>query len=240
MSDFNDWIIPGGGGSGITLSDVPDAAVGTKGITRLSSAPAVAATPIAVGDNDTRMLAGFPHAAYADYIYNGSQFLRENISRRNAADVGNLASALTSGVMTLVPVPVIAGDILATATWHSGNTGSASISNLWSAIYDSAATPNLLRQSTDTGATTWSANSTKVFTFATSYTVPANGYVWCALMLTGTVTPLSGWTSGKQFITTGSGGQITSAATGGSSLTTTAPNTVTLTAAASIPYVYIK
>jgi lysophospholipase L1-like esterase len=35
---------------------VADAALATKGITRLSAAPAVAATPIAVGDNDQRIL----------------------------------------------------------------------------------------------------------------------------------------------------------------------------------------
>lgn len=44
-------------GSGITIppSGLPDASLATKGITRLSAAPAIPTSPIAVGDNDPRV-----------------------------------------------------------------------------------------------------------------------------------------------------------------------------------------
>ena len=40
---------------GVAIAGAPDASVGVKGITRLSSTPVAPTTPIAVGDNDARM-----------------------------------------------------------------------------------------------------------------------------------------------------------------------------------------
>jgi hypothetical protein len=42
-------------GVSLPIGGIPDAAVGTKGVTRLSVAPVAAVTPIAVGDNDPRV-----------------------------------------------------------------------------------------------------------------------------------------------------------------------------------------
>jgi hypothetical protein len=54
---------------GIAIAGAPDAATGTKGIAKMSFAPAVSTEPIAVGDNDPRV----PTAAQVGYIPTADQ-----------------------------------------------------------------------------------------------------------------------------------------------------------------------
>jgi hypothetical protein len=166
----------------------------------------------------------------------GTAYYRSNMRRLDAvADTG----ALTTQVMTSVPIYLRKGDIVTSLTFRSGATAAVSPTNQWAALYSSAATPALLAQSADAGSAAWGATTNKTFTLSSPVTITADGWYWAAIMVkAGTVPSLIGVsTTASAGITTG---EKNLAQTSGSALTATAPATIASpTAAATVPLVIL-
>jgi hypothetical protein len=166
----------------------------------------------------------------------GAAFYRANMQRLLAgADTG----ALTTQVMTSVPVYLRRGDVVTNLTFRSGATAAGTPTNWWFALYSSAATPALLGQSADQLTAAWAATTNKTLPLASPVTITAEGVYWAAVMVKATTVPTLVGVS-----TTASAGIATGeknlAQTSGSALTTTAPATIASpTAAATVPLVIL-
>jgi len=173
------------------------------------------------------------HLAGADP---GAAFYRSNMRRLDAvADTG----ALTTQVMTSVPVYLRKGDIVTSITARSGATAAGTPTNYWFALYSSAATPALLGQSADQLTAAWAATTNKTLALASPVTITADGWYWVGIMVKATTPPSLVGVS-----TTASAGIVTGeknlAQTSGSALVGTAPATIaTPTAAATVPLVIL-
>lgn len=148
-------------------------------------------------------------------------------------------SALTSGVMLAVAMPLQQGDLVTSLTFVSATTAAGTPTNWWFALYDDAATPALISQSTDQTSTAWAANTAKTLALGTSYVVPHSGVYNAAIMVAATTVPtLLGHSVG---IAAAAGSVLSSkilAQTSGSGLTTTAPATIASpTTVANVPLV---
>lgn len=159
--------------------------------------------------------------------------LRANLRRSECG--GNLA-ALTTQVMTAVALHLRAGDVITNLTFCSATTAAGTPTNWWFALYDTAATPALLRQTADQTSTAWAANTAKTVALATPYTVPTTGVYYAAVMVKATTPPTlvgASLHTGAAVVT----GQKVLAVTSGSSLTDTAPATLaTPTTVGTVPY----
>ncbi|MFB7908117.1 hypothetical protein ACFC1T_16930 [Kitasatospora sp. NPDC056076] len=166
----------------------------------------------------------------------GAAFYRCNMPRLlAAADTG----ALTTQVMTSVPIYLRKGDVVTSLTFRSGATAASAPTNQWAALYSSAATPALLSQSADATTAAWGATTNKAFALASPVTITADGWYWAALMVKATTPPSLVGVS-----TTAAAGIVTGeknlAQTSGSALTGTAPATIaTPTAVATVPLVIV-
>lgn len=151
-------------------------------------------------------------------------------------------SALTTQVMTAVAIPLQVGDVVTNISFRSGATAAGTPTNWWFALYDNAATPNLLAQTADQTSGAWAANTTKTLALATAQTITAAGVYYLACMVKATTPPtLVGFTG----FASAFGGVLTAdkalAVTSGSSLTTTAPSTLaTPTNVATAPYAVVS
>ncbi|PBC80116.1 hypothetical protein BX265_4952 [Streptomyces sp. TLI_235] len=167
----------------------------------------------------------------------GATFYRSNMRRLDAtADTG----ALTTQVMTSVPIYLRKGDVVTSLTFRSGATAAGTPTNQWAALYSSAATPALLAQSADGTSAAWAATTNKTFTLASAVTITADGWYWAAIMVKATTVPslVGASTTASAGITTG---EKNLAQTSGSALTATAPATIaTPTAAATVPLVIVN
>ena len=175
------------------------------------------------------------------WLNNGSPstFLKDNFNRLFSS---SNAAALTTQVMLSTPVHLDAGDIVTNITFMSGGTAAGTPTNWWFALYSNAATPALLAQSADQTTTAWAANTAKTLALATAQTITSPGLYWAAVMVKATTVPtLAGITLQNAASSTGAvSGQVVLAQTSGSSLTTTAPATITSgTAVATVPYVVL-
>lgn len=170
----------------------------------------------------------------------GSNRIRENFPRWNiSATVGNVA-ALTTQVMTSVALYLEQGDLVTNLTFTSGTTAAGTPTNWWFALYSTAATPALLRQTADQTTTAWAANTAKTVALATTYTVPASGIYYAAVMVKATTVPTLAGITLHNAVESGAivTGQKILAVTSGATLTTTAPSTIaTPTTVATVPYV---
>lgn len=92
-----------------------------------------------------------------------------------------------TGRLSLHAIRLKAGDVLTTASFMSGTTAGATLTHVWFALYD--ANRALLRVTNDDTAATWAANTVKTLTFATSYTVPADGTYYLGIVVVGTTMP---------------------------------------------------
>lgn len=183
----------------------------------------------------------FPARYGEDFLRNGSPagLMRESFPRW--ACTTDL-TAPTTQVMTSVAVPLQAGDIITSITFKSGATAAGSPTNWWFALYSSAETPALLAQTADQTSTAWAANTAKTVALATPQLITAPGIYYAAFMMkASTVTSLVGRTLALAGASTGSiTGQKVLAQTSGSSLTATAPATITsATTSALVPYVVL-
>lgn len=174
------------------------------------------------------------------WLSNGqpSGCFRESLPFGRLQGLNNMASPGT-GVMLSVALPLQAGDIVTSLTFLSGATAAATPTNWWFALYDTAATAALLRQTADQTSTAWAANTAKTVALATSYTVPTSGVYRAAVMVAaGTPPTIAGLTvqnaAGAGAVVSG---QLILAQTSGSGLTTTAPATIaTPTTVANLAY----
>ncbi|WKD36507.1 hypothetical protein [Streptomyces xanthophaeus] len=166
-------------------------------------------------------------------------FYRRNMPRvglyDSASDTGQVA--LATGVMTSVPIFLIAGDVITSLSFRSGATAAGTPTAWWFALYSDAATPALLAQTADQTSTAWAANTTMTKALTTAYTVTRTGVYWAAINVTATTPPtLLGACAAPAIVT----GERNLSQSSGSSLTTTAPATIaTPTAKTFVPYVVL-
>jgi len=137
-------------------------------------------------------------------------------------------SALTTQVMLSVALPLQPGDVVTSLTFKSGATAAGTPTNWWFALYSSAATPALLAQSADQTSTAWAANTVKTLALSSAQAITTAGVYYAAIMVKATTPPtLIGASVGLA----GAAASILSskvlAQTSGSSLTDTAPATIT-------------
>lgn len=167
----------------------------------------------------------------------GGATLRKNLRRRDCT--GNL-SALTTQVMTSAAIYLEKGDVVTNLTFVSATTAAGTPTNWWYALYDTAATPALLRQTADQTSTAWAANTAKTLALSSSYKVTATGIYYAACMVKATTPPTLVGASLHNAVEAGAiiTGQKILAQTSGSSLTDTAPSTITsATTIATVPLV---
>ncbi|MDX3582534.1 hypothetical protein [Streptomyces europaeiscabiei] len=166
-------------------------------------------------------------------------FFRRNLPRvglyDSAGDTGQVA--LTTQVMTSVPIYLHAGDVITNVSFRSGATAADTPTNWFFALYSKAATPALLAQTADQTTTAWAANTTKTVALATAQTITESGIYWVGIMVKATAVPTLLGTIAAPAIATGERNLSQSS---GSSLTTTAPATIaTPTAKQFVPYVVL-
>ena len=152
-------------------------------------------------------------------------FNRSNLPRVGLADSGGDTGnvALTTQIMTSVPVQLVAGEVVTNLTFYSGQTAAGTPTNWWFALYDTSATPALIAQTADQTSTAWAANTKKTVALSAAYTVPKTGTYWAAIHVKATTVPsLLGTVCLPPVVT----GERNLAQTSGSSLTATAPATI--------------
>lgn len=166
-------------------------------------------------------------------------FYRQNLPRignyDSASDTGSVA--LTTQVMTSVPVKLSAGDVITNISFVSGATAAGTPTNWWFALYSSAATPALLAQTADQLTGAWAAFTVQTKALSAAQTITTSGIYWAAIMVKATTVPtLLGQIAVKPIVT----GERNLAQTSGAALTTTAPATIaTPTVANFAPYVVL-
>lgn len=152
-------------------------------------------------------------------------FHRANLPRigltDSAGDTGNVA--LATGVMTSVPIFLVAGDLITNLSFVSGATAAGTPTAWWFGLYDNQATPALIAQTADQTTGAWAANTVKTLALSAAYRVLATGLHYAACMVTATTPPsLMGTVGVKPVIT----GERNLSQSSGSTLTTTAPATI--------------
>lgn len=152
-------------------------------------------------------------------------FHRANLPRLglmdSAGDSGHVA--LATGVMTSVPIFLVAGDLITNLSFVSGATAAGTPTAWWFGLYDNQATPALIAQTADQTTTAWAANTVKTLALATAYRVANTGLHYAACMVTATTVPSLVGTFGVKPVVTGERNLSQSS---GSALTTTAPATI--------------
>lgn len=166
-------------------------------------------------------------------------FFRRNLPRTglydSAGDTGQ--TALTTQVMTSAPIYLCAGDVVTNISLRSGATAADTPTNYWFALYSNAPTPALLGQSADQTSTAWGANTTKTLALASPKTITESGIYWVGVMVKATAVPTLLGTIAAPAVASGERNLSQSS---GSSLTATAPATITtVTAKQFVPYVVI-
>ena len=165
-----------------------------------------------------------------------STFYRESLPRfglyDDAGHTGHVA--LTTEVMTSLPIKFVAGEVVTNLSFRSGATAAGTPLNWWFALYDDSATPALLAQTADQTTTAWAANTTKTLALATAQTIDATGVYWVSIMMKATtVVTLLGTVCAPAIVT----GMRNMSVSSGSALTATAPATIaTPTAKQFAPY----
>lgn len=144
-------------------------------------------------------------------------FHRSNLPRVGLDDV----AALTSGVMTSVPIYLLDGDTITNLTFISAGTAAGTPANWWFALYSGAGA--LLAQTADQTSTAWAADTAKTLALATAQKITKSGIYYAAIGVAATTVPTLVGTVGAKPVLTGEGNL---SQTSGSSLTTTAPATI--------------
>lgn len=168
-----------------------------------------------------------------------STFYRANQPRfgcyDSVSDSGSVA--LTTAVMTAVPIKLAPGDVITSVNYFVGTTAAGTPTNSWVALYSNATIPALLAQSTDATTTALAAFTKVTATLATAQTITAAGIYWVAIMVKATTVPTLLGSIGVPPIVTG---ERNLAVTSGSALVATAPATLaTPTVQRFVPYVVL-
>ncbi len=146
---------------------------------------------------------------------------------------------LASGVMLSAAIAFQTGDVISNITFKSGATATGTPLNQVAALYSNAATPALLAQSTDVTTQAWAANTAITFALESEVLISEAGIYYVAFFAV----------ASDHVSLLGRSVALASAADGilaahkvlaedsGSSLTDTAPATITSgTTVATIPY----
>jgi hypothetical protein len=191
-----------------------------------------------VGANATVDVTRLAANAYspANYLLTGSPTgtFRENMPRYFATANG---SALTSGVMTSVALPLFAGDVVTNLSFMSATTAAVAPTAWWFALYSSATTAALIAQTADQTSTAWGGDTIKTLPLSSPYTVSTTGVYYAAVMVTAGTVPTLVTVNGRGAVFAAILSQKALARTSGSGLTTTAPATIASPSnAAALPY----
>jgi hypothetical protein len=205
-----------------TFTGTPSLPTGTTGVTQ------------ALADNSTK----FATTAYVDrvrppayYLAGAQANVRETIDRQlcNTAT----QSLPATGIMLSIPVVIYAGDIITNISFLWGGTGSASPTHWWYALYDTQATPALIAQTADQTSTAISANllTLKALGSPAPYTVVTTGVYYIGVMVAAGSMPTATGINTSVNVNTSVTGAKALSRSSGSSLTATAPSTITGTTA---------
>jgi len=149
----------------------------------------------------------------------GEVFYRANLPRVGLADT----AAITSAVMTSVPVWLEAGDTVTNLTFISAGTGAGTPTHWWFALYSSASTPALMAQSADQLTGAWAADTAKTVALSTPQKITTSGIYRAAITVVATTVPTLVGTVGAKSVLAG---EVDLAQTSGTGLTGTAPATI--------------
>ena len=153
----------------------------------------------------------------------------------SVSDSGSVA--LTTQVMTAVPIFLAAGDVITNVSFITGTTAAGTPTNWWAALYDSQGTPALLSQTADQTSGAMAAFTVLTKALGTAQTISKTGVYWVALMVKATTVPTLLGQMGAPPVATG---ERNLAVTSGSSLTTTATATLASpTLQRFVPYVVL-
>lgn len=176
-----------------------------------------------------------------DYLRQGgfqNSTFEESMSRLLAG--GNNAIGAT-GVAHATPVPLQAGEVVNRVTFVTATTAAATPTAGFVALYSADAVPALLAQSADFGSTARAANTAFTVPLASAVTIEEAGLYWVSICFAaGTVPTLRGAALGNAALAAAlRPGMPVAAQTHGSSLTDTAPETITSGTAVPTPAYYI-
>ena len=160
---------------------------------------------------------------------------------RWVCDVANGNAIGATGVAHATAIPLQAGDVVTNITFVTGATAAATPTAGFVALYSSVATPALLAQSADFGSTARAANTAYTVALASAVTITSSGLYYVSISFTaGTVPTLRGLSTGNAIM---AGAVVTGmpvlAQTHGSSLTGTAPATITSGTAVATPCYFL-
>jgi hypothetical protein len=170
-----------------------------------------------------------PHPSIIDFpfqLMGGATFYRENFDAGEAST--DVAAALTTQVMTAVPLVFEVGDRITSLSFLSGATAANTPTNWWFALYDTQATAALIAQSADQAAAAWAADTIKTLALSAAYIVPVTGVYYAAIMVKATAVPSLICRVAARAAANGAllTGYKVKALTSGAALTTTAPATL--------------
>lgn len=176
-----------------------------------------------------------------DYLRQGgfqNSTFEESMSRL-VADANNAIGA--TGVAHATPIPLQAGEVVNRITFVTATQAAVSPTAGFVALYSAAATPVLLGQSADFTTTARAANTAYTIPLATAVTIERAGLYWVSIAFAaGTVPTLRGASLGNAALAAAlRTGQPVAAQTHGSSLTGTAPATITSGTPVATPCYYI-
>jgi len=139
-------------------------------------------------------------------------------------------AALSTGVMTSVSIPLLAGQKVTNISFVSATTAAGTPTHWWFGLYSAAATPALIAQTADQLTGAWAANTVKTVALAAPVTISTAGTYWLAVMVAATTPPTllsapvfaAGLLNASGLLSTDKALAVTS----GSALTGTAPATI--------------
>ena len=184
------------------------------------------------------------HPSIIDFpfqLMGGSTFYRENFDAGDQSS--DVAAALTTQVMTCVPIVLEVGDKVTSLSFLSGATPANTPTNWWFALYDTQATAALIAQSADQLTAAWAADTIKTLALSAAYVAAATGVYYVAIMVKATTVPslickVAGRAAANGALLTG---YKVKGQTSGAALTTTAPATIaTPTTVVNRPWVAVS
>lgn len=184
----------------------------------------------------------YPSASiqYRTYLLNGNHdTYRENIPLPSS--IGD-CSPLSTGVLTLVALPLYQNDVVTNITFKSHTTAANTPTHWWFALYDGSF--NLLQQTADQTSTAWAAFTAKTLALTSTYTVTTSGVYYVGIMVAATTVPtLDGFSASANMTAAAAylSGQKLLSGQFSSGFTTTAPSSAATPAAiGAIPYCIIS
>lgn len=103
------------------------------------------------------------------------------------AEIQNQVSILANQRVTVVQIPLLAGDVVASLSFWAGTTGAATPVHQYFALYDLAGAR--LAISADDTTTAWSPNTKKKLAMTAAYTVPTTGDYYATILVGATTVP---------------------------------------------------